>query len=160
MINTMTKTLEQIQEENRKFIIMANNPHAKSYEEALEMELENQIPCAVRMKYNGIGMTFVKFIFYSLGDELIELGGKRHSIKRMANIIGGQLTLSRIFVFLKNNHFSNIWYFCFDTKNSNIYGFNDEEEILFSSYWDLMKETLEEQTEETQREINKLLEGK
>ena len=35
------KTLEQIQEENTaKFIIMANNPTAKTYEEALEMELE------------------------------------------------------------------------------------------------------------------------
>jgi hypothetical protein len=33
------KTLEQIQEENRRFIIMANNPEAKSYEEAL---LENE----------------------------------------------------------------------------------------------------------------------
>jgi hypothetical protein len=33
------KTLEQIQEENRKAIIMANNPSAKDYDEALEMEL-------------------------------------------------------------------------------------------------------------------------
>ena len=33
------KTIEQIQEENRKLIIRANNPEAKSYEEALEMEL-------------------------------------------------------------------------------------------------------------------------
>ena len=36
----MTKSLEQIQEENRKAIIMANNPEAKTYEEALKMELE------------------------------------------------------------------------------------------------------------------------
>ena len=33
------KTLQKIQEENRKFIIMANNPSAKTYDEALEMEL-------------------------------------------------------------------------------------------------------------------------
>jgi len=33
------KTIEQIQEENRKLIILANNPEAKSYEEALEQEL-------------------------------------------------------------------------------------------------------------------------
>jgi hypothetical protein len=34
------KNLEQIQEENRKSIILANNPEAKDYEEALEMELD------------------------------------------------------------------------------------------------------------------------
>ena len=33
------KTLDQIQEENRKAIIMANNPEAQSYEEALHDEL-------------------------------------------------------------------------------------------------------------------------
>lgn len=31
--------MKTIQEQNREFIIMANNPEAKTYEEALEMEL-------------------------------------------------------------------------------------------------------------------------
>jgi hypothetical protein len=31
--------MKTIQEQNREFIIMANNPTAKTYEEALEMEL-------------------------------------------------------------------------------------------------------------------------
>jgi len=31
------KTLQQIQEENRKAVVMANHPEAKSYEEALKL---------------------------------------------------------------------------------------------------------------------------
>ena len=43
------KTLEQIQEENRKAIIMANNPAAKDYDEALEVEIEsNRCNCSLR----------------------------------------------------------------------------------------------------------------
>jgi hypothetical protein len=45
------KTLKQIQEENRKFIIMANNPTAKTYDEALEMELG--YGCIVLLREGG-----------------------------------------------------------------------------------------------------------
>ena len=92
----MTKTLEQIQKENRKFILEAI--HCCSYDEALKIEGQEIKP----------------------------------------------LTLSRVLLVFSRNIFKNKISLQFpDFLDVN--GFD----------WNLMKETLEEQTEWTQRGINK-----
>jgi len=118
------KTIKQIQEESRKIIILANNPEAKSYDEALEMELEHH--------------------------HITRLDGKMFNYLNGEEIIGKPLTLSRVLISLKSKHLiiSTAGYVCKrigDSEYQNI------------CYWDLTKETLEEQTEEAQRAINKLL---
>jgi hypothetical protein len=99
--------LKQIQEENRKAIIMACNPEAKTYEEALELEL-NRV--------------------------LIALSEKLYQLDSWQEIYKTEL------------HFLKMVRYC----DARI-----EESIIFK--WDLTKETLEEQSEKVQREINKLL---
>jgi hypothetical protein len=148
------KTLKQIQEESRKAIIMACHPEAKSYEEALEMELNNQVPCAVKIKYKGNDREYDRLIFYTLktetNDELVEMGGERIHRKFMSRIIGGQLTLNRVLIVLKNE-----FYFYKQNNFLKISELNQDPNEQIE--WDLTKETLEEQSEETQKEINKLL---
>lgn len=157
--------LKQIQEENRKAVIMACNPEAKTYEEALEMELNNQVPCVVKIKYKPIEQEHEKLIFYTLktetNDELIEMGGKRIHKKFMSRIIGGQLTLNRVLVALSDKlyqmdirqevYITNLKFLTMSAFG----GVRLEETVIFE--WNLTKETLEEQSEETQRKISKLL---
>lgn len=153
------KTLKQIQEENRKFIIMANNPTAKTYDEALEMELLNEIPCLVKVKYNGNQNEYDRLIFYTLqnedGQELVEMGGERMPRKIVSRIIGGLLTLNRVLIAFKSMGLGYLNDSLFVIDNNIDSRYNDEKKIICD--WDLTKETLEEQSEETQREINKLL---
>tara|TARA_Y100000401_G_scaffold105945_1_gene99023 strand:- start:1477 stop:1899 length:423 start_codon:yes stop_codon:yes gene_type:complete len=136
------KTLKQIQEENRKFIIMANNPTAKTYDEALEME-EN--------------ICMLNTVFYqgnSVYREYI------HPCNVYKNI-GKPLTLSRVLIALKGRwsgfFVDNIF---LPSKNNSAYAkinlLNTGDEII-SLNWDLTKETLEEQSEETQRKFNELI---
>lgn len=100
----MTKTLKQIQEENRKFILEAI--HGCSYEEALKIEGQEIKP----------------------------------------------LTLSRVLLALP----SELYYY----KSGNLlYIAKPNQDPKEQITWDLTKETLEEQTEETQREINKIFIG-
>lgn len=137
------KTLQKVQEENRKFIIMANNPSAETYKEALEMELG--FGCLVKRRQTG---TITNYYDINTDD--------RSLFDSAFEVIGKPLTLSRVLNALRNYHFSKIWYFCFDVKSCNIYGYNHKEEIIFTAYWDLTKETLEEQSEETKRKINEI----
>ena len=129
------KTLKQIQEENREFIIMANNPKAKSYDEALEMELSKIKTCqhSSTLQNNSYEQLYledyknVRYIDYdhSSGDpwSYTEYVGKFEDIIK--------LTLDKVLI-----------------------AFGRERLDLWK---DLEKETLEDQSEETQREINKLL---
>ena len=144
------KKLEQIQEENRKAIIMANNPEAKSYNEALEMELG--FGCEI--KVNNIRKTNDHKIIL---DTDYEDGLKFRDVRRVEikTIIGKPLTLDRVLIALesKDNYwngygysFGHIGIFCPEGGGGNLI-----------CYWDLKKPTLEEQSEETQREVNKLL---
>tara|TARA_R110000868_G_C10612158_1_gene741488 strand:+ start:118 stop:453 length:336 start_codon:yes stop_codon:yes gene_type:complete len=96
----MQKSLEQIQQENRKFILEAI--HGCSYEEALEIE--------------------------------------KQEIK--------SLTLSRVLlaIWKSDKYYNEMW---FDQK------FHALKFDLKGVSFDLTKETLEEQTEQTQRAINK-----
>ena len=89
------KTLEQIQEENRKAIIMANNPAAKDK----------------------------------------------------------PLTLDKVLIVLGVGFEAKIFQEHSPDKDMYLYIFNKSDRML----WDLTKPTLEEQSKETQRAINKLL---
>jgi hypothetical protein len=152
------KTLKQIQEENRKFIIMANNPTAKTYDEALEMELLNEIPCLVKVKYNGNQNEFDRLIFYTLqnedGQELVEMGGERMPRKIVSRIIGGLLTLNRVLIAFESMGLGYLDESLFVIDNNVDVRYNDEKKIICD--WNPKKETLEEQSEETQRKINEL----
>ncbi len=160
----MTKSLQEIQKENRKFILEAI--YGCSYEEALEKEWgENCIieDCIL----NGSEMASWGRVIKD--NRHISLYANIDSGKQLefsvnwdddfkCTIIGKPITLSRVLLALKDKLigyyddglgyivkrlFSNGWY----------------HEVEYICDWDLTKETLEEQSEETQREINKLLKG-
>jgi hypothetical protein len=162
----MTKTLNEIQEENRKSIIMANNPEAKTYDEALELELGYRCRVIVTTLKENRTPTFSKFddtvLYNSLEKNEYELlGGESVKRKDIASIIGTPLTLNRVLIALSQTkkgevmimNISGKFYTNLLVPNIDIVDAVSEEPLL----WDLTKETLEEQTEETQRAINKLL---
>ena len=153
------KNLEQIQEENRKAIILANNPEAKDYDEALEMELEScDIDCAVMVKkYNNCEQLYSEIVFFTNRNPdstFTAVGGKSYKLSRIKKIIGKPLTLERIILSLHSQNLDM-------SSHAPIFGlvadtfYFDTTKVLWN--WDLTKTTLEEQTEETQRAINKLL---
>lgn len=109
------KTLEQIQQENRKFILEAN--YGCSYEEALKKEYAKK------------------------GNNTISVPFREYE--------GEELTLSRVLLALP----SELYYY----KNGNLlYIAKPNQDPKEQITWDLTKETFEEQTEWTQRGINKL----
>lgn len=121
----MTKPLEQIQKENRKFILEAI--HGCSYEEALKIE-EQEIVKNSFFRNNFLIREYI-------APENIYIH------------FGKPLTLSRVLLAIsKHGHYDYVWLagerieFEFDLKGVS---------------FDLKKETLEEQSEETQRRINK-----
>ena len=108
----MTKTLEQIQKENRKFILEAI--HGCSYEEALKKEYAKK------------------------GNNTISVPFREYD--------GEELTLSRVLLAIsKHGYYDDIFFgdlhetLEFDLKGVSL---------------DLTKETLKEQSEETQRGLN------
>ena len=159
----MTKTLEQIQKENRKLILQAI--HCCSYEEALEKELGFNCEVLARVWrsyqihridnltcfFDGDYLRFRELVGdickKDLTDEGLERLEEYESARhRIIEIIGKPLTLSRVLLAFSRKIFKNEISLQFpDFLHVN--GFN----------WNLIKETLEEQSEETQREINKLL---
>jgi len=157
------KTLKQIQEENRKFIIMANNPTAKTYDEALEMELEfgceviiDNINCPITITYESVIKSYYAWGNKSRKD--LNFGSDRYikliddnREEYVQKIIGKPLTLSRVLIsiceiYSKIEHSDII-------DNIYIYDIYEQKKIK----WDLTKECLEEQSEETQRKINELI---
>lgn len=155
----MTKILEQIQKENRKFILEAI--HGCSYDEALKKEIgfgcdivvQNYV-CGVKDKTEiltidkSVKICDITGLFVFTGDD------KKPS--EIIEIIGKPITFDRVLLAIQ---FSNIEIECdrFVFKKLT---------ISYSIYkidkfdWDLTIETLEQQSEETQREINKILRGK
>jgi len=97
--------LKQIQEENRKAIIMACNPEAKTYEEALEMELgfgcelynNNDYKIIIDVDTNTRGEDW-NFITRSYENCMRHREIRRAEIKK---IIGKPLTLTRVLIALK-----------------------------------------------------------
>ena len=157
----MTKSLQEIQKENRKFILEAI--HGCSYEEALQKEWgENCIieDCILNGEEMASWGRVIKdnrhislYANIDSGDQLEFSINWDDDFK--CTIIGKPLTLSRVLLALKDKLigyyddglgyivkrlFSNGWY----------------HEVEYICDWDLTIETLEEQSEETQRGINKL----
>ena len=128
----MTKSLEQIQQENRKFILEAI--HGCSYEEALEKEYAKK------------------------GNNTISVPLREYE--------GEELTLSRVLLAFKNKDVKTCYRdeIIFNIAGSQFCGLSVEDEESYATtytvygicLWNPELETLEEQTEETQRKINEL----
>lgn len=142
----MKKTLEQIQKENRKFILEAI--HGCSYDEALKKEIgfgcdivvQNYV-CGIKDKTEIITLDKSIGICDSTGLFVFANNNKPLEI---IEIIGKPLTFDRVLLaVIKSGKYCN---------SSEIRNF-----VLDN--WDLTSETLEQQSEETQREINKIFIG-
>ena len=115
----MQKSLEQIQQENRKFILEAI--HGCSYEEALKKEYAKK------------------------GNNTISVPFREYE--------GEELTLSRVLLAIsRNGYYDDI---CFNIHGYSYDLYETLEFDLEGVSFNLTKETLEEQTEETQRGLNK-----
>ena len=161
----MQKPLKQIQQENRKFILEAI--HGCSYEEALKKELG--FGCKVIDKMHLFfgepspeEMTLVYgnavdgeesdplYFLHLRGNPCVSFSKQVIFDKDRFEIIGKPLTLSRVLLAIsKHGYYDDIWF-------GDLY--NDSYETLEFDIkgvaFNLYKETLEEQTEETQRGIN------
>ena len=147
----MTKPLKQIRKENRKFILEAI--HGCSYEEALKKELG--VGCKVKIKRFMSSEDFNEEIFviddycdFSTENLFRTIGSFHHN--EIIEIIGKPLTLSRVLLAIsKHGYYDDIYF-------GDLHGDSCEtlEFDIKGVSFDLTKETLEEQTEETQRAIN------
>ena len=151
----MTKPLQQIQEENRKFILEAI--HGCSYEEALKKELG--FGCKVLVQH---------FVYIKESTEIIKLDESvgicdltglyvytNYGQSKIIEIIGKPLTLSRVLLALKSKEdLSNPKKYELYLGITKLFYYNYAKNIEL--VLDLSKETLEEQTEETQRGLNEL----
>ncbi len=158
----MTKSLDQIQQENRKFILEAI--HGCSYEEALKKELGfnckvidkkhqffgESVPVEMTLVYEGGDeISDPLYFLHFRGDPCVTFSKQLNFNKDEFEIIGKPLTLSRVLLgFLKADKPIGA------TLAINKSGFyiNLRNEIP----WDIKFETLEEQAEETQTKINEL----
>ncbi len=168
------KTLEQIQQENRKFILEAI--HGCSYEEALKKEMEYNCEVLVRIwgkspqryivdnlicYFDGDYLRFRELVGDISTKDLTEEGLKNledyESTKhRIIEIIGKPLTLSRMLLALKDKQIGFYWdSLAYIWSAGQDYGYYKEDEVEYICDWNLTKETLEEQSEETQRFLNK-----
>jgi len=133
----MNKSLEQIQEENREFIIMANNPTAKSYEEALEMEIVMGKGCQVLVWESPFSPKHKKLvtatILWDTGDDRFYCYKEAATftiIKQDCIIIGKPLTLSRVLIALRAIPFRHCERLTLDLQDSLVYDesfYNNEE---------------------------------
>lgn len=156
------KPLYQIQEENRKAIIMACNPEAKTYEEALEVEFEegcqvliNDHPAIVIFKSLGYYFSYKK-------DKNSSVQYYRNKTNNKLEILGKPLTLNRVLIALDSTEQGEncVINTCGKFYLNNCLPKNADSVDCFWSenlYWDLTKETLEEQSEECQRGTAELL---
>ncbi len=168
------KTLKEIQEENRKFIIMANNPEAKTYDEALEMELEmelgyeavpikevlidykvNNLDSDYDIGYFSAMSTGREELFTRIKEGFTDLGRDSRPSRSFSfrKIIGKPLTLDRVLIALGHNWELQVKQDASPDKDINFYIFNDKN-LLF---WTPNQKTLKDQSEKTQREINKII---
>ena len=152
----MTKSLQQIQQENRKFILEAI--HGCSYEEALQKEWgENCIieDCILNGSEMASWGRVIKDNRHKSLYANIDSGNQlEFSINWdddfKCTIIGKPITLNRVLKAI--DPFGNYGYVAKHICKVN--RINATYKFLFE--WNPELETLEEQTEETQRAINKL----
>ena len=153
----MKKTLEQIQKENRKFILEAI--HGCSYDEALKKEIGFGCDIVVQNYVCGVKDT-TEIITLDKSIRICDLTGlfvfaKDNKPLEIIEIIGKPITFDRVLLAIQ---FSNIEIECdrFVFKKLT---------ISYSIYkidkfdWDLTSETLEQQSQETQKQINKIFIG-
>ena len=148
----MTKDIKQIQEENRKVIIMACNPKVRSYEdfiEALAKEclLDNSDGPYGYGQWIKLDQNKLYKCYPDENDDYVE----NDFLMTVGEFVANLLTLSRGLLGLAYS-----WdkiHSCPQYPNEIDIYYNDADWIT----WDLKKETLEEQTEETQIVINELL---
>lgn len=157
----MTKTIQEIQKENRKFILEAI--HNCNYAEALKKE-ECSTCHYLYQTDRGVIRIIGDIKNYGYNRE------RHHPDAFLIEIIGQPITLGRLLLAFKNKEvkiynnslvFSYAWerfYPLIEDKESGAY---PEYKLwnLFGFDWDLTSETLEQQSEETQREINKIFTG-
>lgn len=147
----MQKSLEQIQIENRKFILEAI--HGCSYEEALEKELG--FGCKVKIKRFMSTQDFNEEIFViddycDFFNESFFKTTDSHRHNEITEIIGKPLTLSRVLLAIsKHGYYDDIYFGDLHGDSCETLEF-DIKGVAFN----LTKETLEEQSEQTQRGIN------
>ena len=153
----MTKSLKQIQKENRKFILEAI--HGCSYEEALKKEEGRTCEYLYQTNYG------VQVIIGDVKD--YGYNRKKHFEDAfLIEIIGRPITLDRVLLAFKNKdtrvHNESL-VFCYERGKfySLEYRYSEYSDG-YNTYifWDLSSETLEQQSEETQRTINEILKGK
>ena len=159
--------IKQIQEHNRKAIILANNPEAKDYEEALEMELKfGCIVMDILHQFFGKSDPTPMELIYDTGDEsyyfthyranpVIQFEKEEIVNRERFKIIGKPLDLSRVLIAASN--LEATYYPDSNGLRVGIFNHDKDEKKEFMVMWDLTKPTLEEQTEETQLSIAKLL---
>jgi hypothetical protein len=127
----MVKSLKEIQQENRRLILEV--VHDCSYEEALEKD------------FLEATSKFTLFTGYK---------GDFDDVITWLKITGKPITLSRVLFALPKN-IGFIAEVCpYDNRNLIIKKSYYSEDYCV---WDLTKQTLEEQSEETQREINEMI---
>lgn len=152
----MTKTLKQIQKENRKFILEAI--HGCSYEEALKKEEGRTCEYLYQTNY-GVQIIIGDVKDYGYNRE------RHHPNAFLVEIIGKPITLCRLLLAFKNKDVKTCYEdeIIFNIAGSQFCELKLEDEFHNSHYslhgiclWNLELETLEEQTEETQRKINEL----
>jgi hypothetical protein len=177
----MEKTLQQIQQENRKFILEAI--HGCSYEEALKKELG--VGCKVIDKMHlffgelsPLEMTLVYgnavdgeesdplYFLHLRGNPCVSFSKQDIFNKDKFEIIGKPLTLSRVLLAFKNKEVKTFYgdEIIFNIAGSQFCKLSVEDEESYATtytvygicLWNLELETLEEQSEETQRKINEL----
>jgi hypothetical protein len=155
--DSMTKTLQEIQEFNRRKIICAVNG-TENYQEALKIELE--AGCEVKIKnfitnneFNEEIFVIDEYCFFFNETFFRKIGSYKHS--EIIKIIGKPLTLDRVLLALKNYEIGFVEASLCYCKHQDFY----EYDIRELCKWDLTKPTLEEQSEETQRAIYELLGG-
>ena len=154
-IEDITKTLQEIQEFNRRKIICSING-TENYQEALKKELG--VGCKVKIKNFITNDEFNEEIFVI--DEYCDFFNETLFCKigsyknnEIIEIIGKPLTLDRVLLALKNYEIGFIEDSLCYCKHQDFY----EYDIRELCKWDLTKPTLEEQSEETQRAIYELL---
>lgn len=168
----MTKPLEQIQKENRKFILEAI--HGCSYEEALKKELGfgckaidkmhlffgEPSPKEMTLVYgnavDGEESDTLYFLHYR-GIPCARFSKQEICDKDKFEIIGKPLTLSRVLLALKDKQIG-FYNDCLGEVWEIASGSYREDHLEYVCDWKLAIDEipLEEQTEETQRKINEL----
>jgi len=153
----MTKTLQEIQEENRRLIL--EGLHSCDYEEALKKEEGGDCCYLYSTPYGDLELKGPAEA-YGYNRE------KHHHNAFVKKIIGRSLTLNRVLLALKKTNITKEYSGqTFEIKlvkgacESEIDIVHDFLGLGFYNFvrWDLTKEALEIQSEETQIAINKLL---